>query len=363
MTLSGSPRIASTAIALGGAARPSQRAAQPHQMATPAEAQPSEGVELSAASVDASSAVEVPELSLPSQTLARAGKALANQAATAAVPGPAATVLRVLTLNTYFDSRSGVDAMVDLIRQTEADLIGLQEVNQTTKALAEELGMHFVQQDKRTALLSRFAIDETTPSKHGVTVTLDNGQKLSFLNVHATSFPNQPHQLIRSPKGGGPYISTEKQAIWWADTTRGREFRAMVADADRLGHPAIAVGDFNEPSHLDWTEETAAAGHHPIKVEWPGSKTFEKAGFLDSYRVMHPDPVTKPGHTWTPRPNPEPDDHFDRIDFVMYRGEALKLSNVQVVGENHDNADIVIDPFPTDHRAVLATFEVSPPGP
>lgn len=295
------------------------------------------------------------------ESLVKAASSTATQAALSATPGPAASTLKVLTLNTYFDSRAGVDAMVALITKTEADLVGLQEVNQTTKQLAEKLGMHFVQQDKRTALLSRFPVEEVTPSKHAVTVTLDNGQKLSFLNVHATSFPNQPHQLIHSPKGGGPYINTEKQAVWWADKTRGREFRAMVADADKLGHPAIAVGDFNEPSHLDWTEETAAIGRHPIKVEWPGSKTFEKAGFKDSYREIHPDVIAKPGYTWTPRPNPEPDDHFDRIDFVMYRGNELKLTKVEVVGENHDNADIVIDPYPTDHRAVLATFEVAAP--
>jgi exonuclease III len=162
--------------------------------------------------------------------------------------------------------------------------------------------------------------------------------------------------------GGGPYINTEKEAIWWAEKTRGREFRAIVSDADQLGNPAIAVGDFNEPSHLDWTEETAAIKRHPIKVEWPGSKTLERAGFKDSYRVQNPDVIARPGYTWTPTTKPDdPKDHHDRIDFVMYRGDQLRLINSQVVGENSDNADIVIDPWPTDHRAVLATFEVSPP--
>jgi endonuclease/exonuclease/phosphatase family metal-dependent hydrolase len=311
---------------------------------------------MSAAKLKASPSPEATAASL-AQTAAQT----ANQAATAAVAGPAAVLLRVLSLNTYFDSKAGVDTIADLITTTKADLVGLQEVNQTTKALAEKLGMHYVQQDKRTALLSRYPIESVTPKKFGVAVTLDNGQKVGFLNVHATSFPNQPHQLLHLPQGGGPYINTEKEAIWWADKTRGREFRSMVSEADAMGHPSIAVGDFNEPSHLDWTEATAAIKRHPIKVEWPGSKTFEKAGFKDSYRVQHPDPVTHPGNTWTPTTQPDdPNDHHDRIDFVMYRGEQLKLVSSQVVGENTKNADIVIDPWPTDHRAVLATFEVSP---
>lgn len=298
----------------------------------------------------------------PSESLTASALQVATQAAGAAVPGPAGNILRVLSLNTYFDAKAGVDVIADLIRRTEADLVGLQEVNQTTRQLAEKLGMHYLQQDKRTALLSRFPIEEVSSKKYGVNVTLDNGQKVSFLNAHTTSFPNQPHQLLHLPMGGGPYINTEKEAIWWAEKTRGREFRAIVSDADQLGNPAIAVGDFNEPSHLDWTEETAAIKRHPIKVEWPGSKTLERAGFKDSYRVQNPDVIARPGYTWTPTTKPDdPKDHHDRIDFVMYRGDQLRLINSQVVGENSDNADIVIDPWPTDHRAVLATFEVSPP--
>ena len=133
----------------------------------------------------------------------------------------------------------------------------------------------------------------------------------------------------------------------------------MVKESDALGLPTVVTGDFNEPSHLDWTKEVVATGRHPITVKWPGSQTFEKAGFQDSYRVVNPDPLTHPGNTWTPTAAPDdPNNHHDRIDFVMYRGEELKLVDSQVVGESEEFADIVIDPYPTDHRAVLATFQV-----
>ncbi|MCA9776233.1 MAG: endonuclease/exonuclease/phosphatase family protein [Candidatus Eremiobacteraeota bacterium] len=312
-----------------------------------------------AVSLSVSKGVSIPAAS----ELAGAALHSATQVAEGAVGGPNGALLRVLSLNTYFDSRAGVDKMVDLIKTTKADLVGLQEVNLTTKELASKLGMHYLQQDKRTALLSRFPIEEVSNKKYGVNLTLKNGQKVSFLNAHTTSFPNQPHQLMHLPKGGGPYIDTEKQAVWWADITRGREFRDMAKEADALGgHPTVITGDFNEPSHLDWTQRVADAGRHPIKVEWPGSKTLAKAGFKDSYREFHPDPLSHPGNTWTPTTRPDdPKDHHDRIDFVMYRGEALKLVSSEVVGESREFADIVIDPYPTDHRAVLSTFEVAPP--
>ena len=300
----------------------------------------------------------------PTSSLLRSAAQAATDAAGAAVPGPAATTLKVLTLNTYFDARAGVDKMVDLIKTTGADLVGLQEVNLSTKELATKLGMNFVQQDKRTGILSRYPIGPLTANKYGVAVTLPDGQKVGFFNAHTTSFPNQPHQLLHLPIAGGPGIDTEKQAVWWADRTRGREFRNIVGDADKLGLPAIAVGDFNEPSHLDWTQEAADIKRHPIKVDWPGSKTLEAGGFKDSYRVANPDVIAKPGNTWTPTTKiDDPNDHHDRIDFVMYRGDALVLKSSQIVGENTENADIVIDPYPTDHRAVLSTFEVVPAKP
>jgi len=36
----------------------------------------------------------------------------------------------------------------------------------------------------------------------------------------------------------------------------------------------------------------------------------------------------------------------------------LKLKDIQIVGEKPEFADIVVSPYPTDHRALLATFEV-----
>lgn len=40
----------------------------------------------------------------------------------------------------------------------------------------------------------------------------------------------------------------------------------------------------------------------------------------------------------------------------------MSLLDVAVVGENGMNADIVVTPWPSDHRAVVATFAVPEPG-
>ena len=53
--------------------------------------------------------------------------------------------------------------------------------------------------------------------------------------------------------------------------------------------------------------------------------------------------------------------HHDRIDFVYFRGKGVEAKGASVVGENKANADIVVAPWPSDHRAVVATFTLPNP--
>ena len=58
------------------------------------------------------------------------------------------------------------------------------------------------------------------------------------------------------------------------------------------------TGDFNSPSYLDWTPKVARArADVPYAVRWPASLALAQAGFRDSYRDAHPDPVADPGFT------------------------------------------------------------------
>ena len=136
------------------------------------------------------------------------------------------------------------------------------------------------------------------------------------------------------------------------------------------------VGDFNEPSHLDWTEHYARNGTDrwvdnptgtPLRlpVRWPGSVLLENIGMIDSFRQFHTDEVKKPGNTWTPSypertPGRRPygDQVLDRIDRVYHHGKNVKVVSAQVVGEKGDTSDIVIKGrWPSDHRAVVVEYK------
>ena len=50
---------------------------------------------------------------------------------------------------------------------------------------------------------------------------------------------------------------------------------------------------------------------------------------------------------------------FDRIDFVWAAGPSQTLSS-RVVGDGDPMSDVVVEPWPSDHRAVVSTFTVEP---
>ena len=83
-------------------------------------------------------------------------------------------------------------------------------------------------------------------------------------------------------------------------------------------------------------------------------------GFRDSYREIHPDPVAIPGFTWTPGSlDGVEDEVHDRVDFVLAAGPLTTIDS-QLMGEpENPEVDIVVDPWPSDHRGVVSTFDVT----
>jgi len=294
------------------------------------------------------------------------------------LPVLADTTLRVMSFNIWgggLNDGTGIDATLAAIRAANPDVIGLQEVrtegevceadfcspgpDSVGPALAAALGWHYHEQTGErpalwaNAVLSRHPITGTAPYDLGVSLDVD-GTTVWLLNIHLDDSPYQPYQLLGIPYGDAPFITTAAEAVTFAADTRGAALDLLLDTVGTLGDgPILVTGDFNEPSALDWTPEAATAGLHPLAVAWPFTTALMQAGFTDAYRAIHPDPVAKPAFTWTPAyPEDAPDDHPDRIDFVFARGATV--TDARIVGETGPRSDIAVDPWPSDHRAVLA---------
>lgn len=144
-------------------------------------------------------------------------------------------------------------------------------------------------------------------------------------------------------------------------------FIAPLAALARKGLPVFLSGDFNAPSHQDWTE--AAIGNFPHRdhsVAWPVTRAVAAAGLRDAFRDTHHDPVAHPGFTWwASRPpirdyNPTDTSRRSRIDFLWYGGDAQVLDSHLVGEAGAPEVAVSVTPWPSDHRAVVADFEVTP---
>ena len=286
--------------------------------------------------------------------------------------------LRVMSYNIH---RGGVVLLKQPLSQTakviqaaKADIVGIQETRSprgdTLENLAKLLGWNH---DIGSCIVTRYEIVEHFKGgkdyKGGIKVKLASDKHAYIFNLHLPSHPYQPYQLLGiRPKwhkhtNNITFIKTEAETIEWAKKARGAEIGKLLRQVKSIPDkevPVFVVGDFNEPSHLDWTEAAAKAGRHPIKVAYPTSTGMAKAGFTDAYRTIYPDEMKNPGLTWSPKYKiDDPTTHPDRIDFVYFKGKGLEVNEVKIVGENKENADIVVAPYPSDHRAVVADFKLT----
>lgn len=299
----------------------------------------------------------------------------------AAGPAAAETTLRIMSYNIWGgggNESKGVEETVAVLKAASPDIVGIQETrlegadctadhcppqgDSVAKAIAEALGYHYHDQTAENpalwanAILSRHPIGQPSPNDLGVPIDV-NGTTVWAFNIHHDDEPYQPYQLLGIEYGPAPFIKTEAEAVDYAERTRGPAMDLLFEDMKAAeGAAAVLVfGDFNEPSEHDWTEAAVAAGQQPVKVVWPTTRRLSEAGFVDTYRAVWPDPVARPAFTWTPQGDEaDAEDHHDRIDFAFARAAGLKVLDAWIVGETGPRTDLAVDPWPSDHRAVLA---------
>lgn len=274
-----------------------------------------------------------------------------------------------------------VSETVAAIRAAGADIVGLQETRlegevctadtcppqgpSVAADIAAALGFHHYDQSAANvalwanAVISRYPIGAASANDLGVAIDV-NGRTVWAFNIHLDDEPYQPYQLLGIEYGPAPFVTTEAEAIDWANKTRGPAIDLLMSDMDAVVDAAavFVFGDFNEPSEHDWTPAAVAAGQQPVAVRWPTTRRLSDAGFTDAYRAIHNDPVAKPAFTWTPQGDEaDPEDHHDRIDFIFARGAGLSVTDASIVGESGPRTDLVVDPWPSDHRAVVAKVD------
>lgn len=327
-------------------------------------------------------------------------------------PQPSHRTLKVLQFNIWLGGSrvpGGRAGIADTIAAVEPDVVMLSESNpeRVANTLADlaDRGLTYYDNQNPTdpAVISRYPIIEhqSFPYWSKAVISVD-GTEIAAYSGHL-EYRYYANYLPRGYGGGTPAPLKTSEYGWDEIPTgpitdvdlilrlneasrRTQVTETVLADAAkerRRGRLTVLAGDFNEPSHRDWTRRTRNLfDHNGTVVEWTTTKAIEDAGFRDSYREIYPDPVRTPGFTWpSDNAGAEPGqltwapkaDERDRIDFIFYHPDRrLDLLDSVIVGPStsivrnerveESGREKFREPswtWPTDHKAVLSTFRVS----
>lgn len=300
----------------------------------------------------------------------------------------------------------GYDAVVNEIVRLKPDFVTFSEVRNYHKtrfcdrivnSLKERGETYYSFFSDDSGLLSRYPITDSLTvfplnNDHGSIykmVTSFNGHKMAIYTAHL-DYLNDAYYNVRGYDGSTwdkiPIPTTVLEVLEVNDRSlRDDAIRNFIAEAKKdiaEGNIVILGGDFNEPSHLDWTRATKDLfDHNGLIIPWTVPLMLDNEGFIDTYRTLYPNVLSHPGFTF-PADNPlipekkltwTPDaDERDRIDYIFYYPhDGLKLKNAIIFGPNgsivksqrvkentKDKFLLPLDVWPTDHKGLLVTFEL-----
>lgn len=267
------------------------------------------------------------------------------------------TELDVMTFNIWLGGGLvDFSKVIEAIQASGADVVGLQEAAGHTDEIAARLGWYA---EPRLHIVSRYPI-VMPPDGDGeiAYLQLAPGQVVAMSNIHLPSDPYGP-TLVRDGEPLDVVLQNEADTRMPALEPLLPVWRSVIDS----GMPLLLTGDFNSPSHRDWTEGAVGSlPHVRYAVEWPVTVAVESVGLADTFREAHSFDA-HPGRTWTygyPYPRLAADETIDRIDLV-FASEGVDVLDSRVVGQTGTpDVDVEIDPYPADHRAVVSTVVVDP---
>jgi hypothetical protein len=128
----------------------------------------------------------------------------------------------------------------------------------------------------------------------GVKLRLPSGRTLHAFTVWLHWLGNAfttTSQTVAELQNGRPRTLSNEQILATEDEHRLAQARTLLDEmlpgylGDDTTSPVLLGGDLNTQSHLDWSAEFAnAPGHAGLVLDWPVTKAFTEAGFVDTFR-------------------------------------------------------------------------------
>ncbi|NSL87630.1 endonuclease/exonuclease/phosphatase family protein [Chitinophaga sp. Mgbs1] len=300
------------------------------------------------------------------------------------------TTFKVLQFNTWMDGK--LDLVADEIAAREPDFVTFSEtqdaanfhINMENKLRVRNL-TYFGGPGRNTSVISKYPIkryEQVYGSSFTRLIAVIDGREVAVYSGHL----DYTHYACYYPRGYDPVNWSELSAPVTDSirihnmnmaSTRDEEIAAFITAARKdidSGRIVILGGDFNEPSHLDWTRATRNMfDHHGVIMPWTTTTSLANAGFDDTYRLLYPDEVNYPGFTWVYQSDWAPKaDERDRIDYIFSSRDAgLSVTDGYIVGPKSSIVRHVLTPentmdkfsepvgtWPSDHKALMTVFSL-----
>lgn len=255
-----------------------------------------------------------------------------------------------------FGNHVNLKRVIETIKQSNADVVTLIETYNSGEKIADALGYHFYLISSNLSIMSRYPIKETILGFNsfnfgGAVLQLSKEQEIVVFDTWLHYLPDYHSNVIKGKMTAKELENDETKTRLAEIKTIINDINSYTKNADNT--PVIMAGDFNTNSHLDWTEKTKEA-HLGYIVKWPVTKVMEKAGYIDSYRKLKPNPLKYPGYSYWPFSYEQKGKRFvkDRIDYIFYKGKKLHTISSEVI----DYHPVM---FPSDHAFVVTSFRLN----
>ncbi|WP_152395298.1 LamG-like jellyroll fold domain-containing protein [Paenibacillus guangzhouensis] len=264
--------------------------------------------------------------------------------------------LKVMTFNIWNGGREmgaqiGVQRVIDVIRDSGADVITMQETYGSGPIIADALGYYFYLRSSNLSIMSRYPIGDTYPYYQafhcgGARLQLSEDLHVNVFSIWLHYLADYWGELYRD-------AGRSQSQLFEGEQERMKELAEIMKALAPLAakseqEPLLLCGDFNSGSHLDWIEATRSL-HNGYVFPFPQSIALAEAGYRDTYRKVHPDPMADPCVTW---PAEEQGGCIgDRIDYIYAHGTKLQPQAAQKINTHEVR-------YPSDHAAVMVAFEI-----
>lgn len=266
----------------------------------------------------------------------------------------------------------GFKKVVSAIRLANADVVCLQESTpEHADKIAAALGWFRAEKGSGTAqILTRHKIVDTFETVRCVAARIRISEEplheVMVFNCHLDHRFYGPYAARVTGATAASVLEEEARSDREEQITNILKVMAPFIEKSPT-IPVFLTGDFNCPSHLDWTAATSDKHGGVGSVEWPVSKRVSAAGLTDTFRSLHPDPAKEPGESWsTIHKQTEPQ---DRIDFIHHAGKSLTPTTCRLYATAVQRtvgawtearlAEVADNTWPSDHFSVVATWQIN----